>query len=325
MFSGIGLICTHGAFSAIVPLYFEDLQYFVLGAQGFGTAVGMMITPFSMKALLDMYGYTGASICTAAICLQICVCGALLRPAWKPNENIKDHSEQCATLENNIRPISYISMEHKDGKTNHGFAIARLSTSSESCTNKTPDSTNTHKDSDAAPATACRFPTLAMLGNLTFVHSAFGILSCSIVLSTFDTLLYSLAMERGIPHDDTLQFLTYVAIADLICRPSIGTMIDIPRLKPFAGYIYALFIIISGLSNALLWFATSLPWFIILGSIYQAVKGTLMAQIPGLMIHLFGMERLLPSLGMSFVFVGVGMLIGPFLAGKLYVYLGFQN
>ena len=318
------MICTQGAFSAIVPLYFKDLQYFVLGAQGFGKAAGMMITPFSMKALLDMYGYTGASICTAAICLQICVCGALLRPAQKPNENAKDHSEQSATLENNIRPISYISMEHRDGKTNHGFAIARLSITSESCTNKTSDSTNTHTESDAAPATACRFPTLAMLGSLTFVHSAFGILSCSIVIST-ETLLYSLAIERGIPRDDTLQFLTYVAIADLICRPSIGTMIDIPRLKPFAGYIYALFIIISGLSNALLWFATSLPWFIILDSIHQAVKGTLMVQIPGLMTHLFGMERLLPSLGMSFVFMGVGMQIGPFLAGKLYVYLGFQN
>ena len=275
-----------------------------------------------MKTLLDVYGYTGACICTAAICLQICVCGALLRPARKPTENVEDHPKQSASFGNNIRPISYINIGHQDVKIIHDLSIARRPISSESCTNKMSVPTNTNKDTDSSPSTTCRFPTLAMLGNLTFAHSAFGILSYSLVLSIFETLLYSLAIERGIPRIDTLHFLTYVQIIDLICRPLIGIIIDLQRLKPFVGYIYALFIIFSGLCNALLWFATSLPWFIILGSLYQVVKGTLMAQIPGLMTHLFGMERFPPSLGMSLVFHGLGMLIGPFLAGKLYVYLG---
>ena len=319
LISGCGCTWIIGAHSASIPLYFIRLRSIALALTHLGISVGMLISPYFMKELLNEYMYTGTCMITAGVCLQACVCGALLRPVEKVSKDLVS-TETTQLSQDQIKTISYISQQTECGNRNVGFQDDNQSPVMQNISDDiSPKDANSIEDDPSRKVnirTSC-----AILGNPTFILCGLTIFGFASLLSTFESLGYSLANEREISGDDIALFLAVMNVGDIVCRPIIGIVLDIPRVKPFRKYLYAVITILFGLPMGLMYFANSLPVFVVLGLLAYSVKGTIIAQRAGLMIDLFGMKNMLPALGLLYVWFGIGMLVGPLIAGKWYTIL----
>ena len=268
-----------------------------------------------MEALLAEYMYTGTCMICAGVCLQVCVCGALLRPFKELSKDLAS-PESTQQSQDQIITISYISQQRQCGEENLGFQDENQSsvmqTISDDLSPKRATDGQDHRSRKVNIGTSC-----AMLCNFTFIVCCLAIFGFAFHMSTFESLGYALANERQISNDDIALFLAVINIADIACRPTFGIILDIPRVKPFRKYMYAVFTILAGLSIGLMFFANDFPVFAVLGLLAYSVKGTIASQMPGLMIDLFGMKNMLQALGLLYVSFGIGMLVGPIIAGKL--------
>ena len=268
-----------------------------------------------MKGLLDEYMYTGTCMISAGVCLQSCVCGALLRPVKELRSDTQEDMGPAQTTNKKVTTVSYISKERECGKENYAFQDDNQSpvieTTSDDVSKKRTKDEQNHSSHKVNTYRRC-----AMLGNSTFIFCGLTIFGYAGILATFESVGYSLAKERHLSNDDIAFYLSVIEIADIICRPVFGIVLDIPRIKPFLRYIYAGITILNGISLGLMYFANNLPWFTALGAWFCTVKGTIIAQKAGLMIDLFGWENMLSALGMLYVWFGLGMFVGPLIAGK---------
>ena len=304
-----------GAHVASISLYFVRLRFFTLALTHLGLSVGLLISPYFMKALLAEYMYTSTCMISASVYLQVCVCGALLRPFKELSKDLAS-PESTQQTQDQIITISYFSQQRQCGKENLGFqdenqSSVKQNISDDISQNQAIDGQN-HCSRKINIRTSC-----AMSRNLTFILCCLTIFGFACHISTFESLGYALANERQISNDDIALFLAVINIADIACRPTFGIVLDIPRVKPFRKYKYAVFTILAGLSIGLMFFANDFPVFAVLGLLAYTVKGTITAQMPGLMIDLFGMKNMLQALGLLYVWFGIGMLVGPIIAGKL--------
>ena len=177
-----------------------------------------------MKELLDEYMYTGTCIITAGVCLQVCVCGALLRPVKEVSKDLVS-TETTQLSQDQITTISYISQQSECGNKNLGFQDDNQSpvmrNISDDISTKRAISTQDDRHRKINIRTSC-----ALLGNPTFILCGLNIFSFACHLSTFDSVGYSLANERRISGDDIALFLSVINVADIICRPTFGIVLD---------------------------------------------------------------------------------------------------
>jgi len=88
---GLGLIYLPAVVA--VGYYFEKKRALATGISVCGSGVGTFIFAPLTTVLLDAYGWRGANLIFAALCLQCAVCGALMRPLELP-VNVEDEDDE---------------------------------------------------------------------------------------------------------------------------------------------------------------------------------------------------------------------------------------
>lgn len=78
--TGIGSALAYTPSIVLIGLYFEKRRSLANGLTVAGSGVGNFVFPPLMRLMLDHYGLGGALLVMAGLMLNICVCGALLRP-----------------------------------------------------------------------------------------------------------------------------------------------------------------------------------------------------------------------------------------------------
>ena len=309
----MGYLFVYGSHTAIIPLYFNEYRYTALGVIHAGLALGLIISPYSMTALLKEYGYTGASIITAGICLQNCVTGALLWPVKTSKSrllvenDIPEQEEPLAGKEKIEKEEIYEKIAAEDMEET--VVNAKLIDRTDVCDIKNQVNKE-EKDSYKERK------TVLLVKDLSFIVILVTVFTTVLAMSTYNSSVVALATERGISQEHIAMFLTIVCVFDFICRPSFGILFDRPVIKPFVRYLYALLAVTNGLATFLMWFAVSLPGFIAYGTLVFIVSGTLTAQVAGVVSDLFGQKFLLHSLGIVYLAIGTGVTLGPIVTGK---------
>ncbi|XP_038048199.1 monocarboxylate transporter 11-like [Patiria miniata] len=78
---GVGVAMGYGPPIVEMLLYFPTNPALPIGIVGTGAGVGMMLCPPLAEFLIDIYGWRGAMLLFAALNANICVLGALIKPA----------------------------------------------------------------------------------------------------------------------------------------------------------------------------------------------------------------------------------------------------
>ena len=80
-----------------VTYYFEKRRSFATGLAVCGSGIGTFIFAPLAKALLDEYGWKGATLIEAGLLLNCCICGALFRPLeFSKRQQRKPLSDCCS-------------------------------------------------------------------------------------------------------------------------------------------------------------------------------------------------------------------------------------
>jgi hypothetical protein len=95
-----------------VAYYFDKRRSLATGLSVCGTGIGTFTFAPLIELLSDLYGWRGAMMLLGAICLNICVCGALFRPlTFTPEQRLKNHLNAFNRL---VRPVSRLSLPSRN-------------------------------------------------------------------------------------------------------------------------------------------------------------------------------------------------------------------
>ncbi|XP_041373548.1 monocarboxylate transporter 13-like [Gigantopelta aegis] len=82
--TGLSFGAAHLAAITAVTFYFDKFRNVATGVAVTGVGVGTLIFPPLIRALVDVYSWRGAMLLLGAVSLNLCVCGALIRPVDRP-------------------------------------------------------------------------------------------------------------------------------------------------------------------------------------------------------------------------------------------------
>jgi MCP family monocarboxylic acid transporter-like MFS transporter 14 len=110
---GFGLIYVPAIVS--VGYYFDKKRSLAIGIAVCGSGLGTFILSPLNRILFESYGCQGAFLIKAALCLNLCVCGCLMRPVpvepseiYKRNKlNMKEQQQQQVKIINNFSSASH--------------------------------------------------------------------------------------------------------------------------------------------------------------------------------------------------------------------------
>ncbi len=110
---GFGLIYVPAIVS--VGYYFDKKRSLAIGIAVCGSGLGTFILSPLNRILFESYGCQGAFLIKAGLCLNLCVCGCLMRPVpvepseiYKRNKlNMKEQQQQTQKLINNVSSASH--------------------------------------------------------------------------------------------------------------------------------------------------------------------------------------------------------------------------
>ena len=128
--SGVGSALAYTPTIILVGLYFEKRRSLANGLTVAGSGVGNFAFPPLMRLLLDHYGLGGTLLVMAGCMLNVCVCGALLRPlsSYTP----RNHATLLVEgLEKQQAPEK--GEEPKDGRGDARWCSESLGDASDSC------------------------------------------------------------------------------------------------------------------------------------------------------------------------------------------------
>ena len=142
-------------------------------------------------------------------------------------------------------------------------------------------------------------------------------------------LIPAIAKDSGMSESEGAYVLSAVAAGDFAGRLTSGFFFDLPavrrqRYRPFSASMLFMAVTIT------LWpFITSFVVVMINAVFFGFFLGVNVAQRTTIICDLFGVDRLSSATGMSVAAMGIGVLIGPFIAGKkhfrhIMVYSGFS-
>ncbi|XP_064639573.1 monocarboxylate transporter 13-like [Lineus longissimus] len=87
---GFGLALVYIPMLTVPLYYFKERPSLVIGIASTGIGVGGMVLPTILKYLIEAYSWRGVAIIMSATMLNICVCGAVVRPLQEAEENRPD-------------------------------------------------------------------------------------------------------------------------------------------------------------------------------------------------------------------------------------------
>ena len=125
-------------------------------------------------------------------------------------------------------------------------------------------------------------------------------------------------MVKQIGEDDMrAAYLVVIAGAsDGFARICSGIVLDLKRVKPYRVMIYNIVMYIVGAVSFIVILTKSYVQLCIVCGFYGLLIGTYISQKSVIIVDLLGAEKLINSFGIMICFQGIGMLVGPPLAGN---------
>ncbi|XP_024858446.1 monocarboxylate transporter 6 isoform X2 [Kryptolebias marmoratus] len=282
--TGLGFCFSVQPGVTILGHYFVRRRAFANAMSSTGTALGLCILPFLGNYLHTEFGWRGSFLILGAILLNLCVCGAVMRPLQPTKlrgRPLMDHKPPPAGQETEQTP-------KRKARAVWKYVVASLSKHmafDQLCNNRR----------------YCVYATGITLMMLGFVVP----------------LLYLVpyATSNNMEPSRAALLLSIMGIINVIVRPLFGIIFNMAWFKGRHIYVFSLALLVNGLSNIICCTGASFPVLVMYVATYglsMSVVGSLMFTV---LMDIVEMSRFPSALGLLAVMESVTLLTGPPLAG----------
>ncbi|KAJ8304559.1 hypothetical protein KUTeg_018142 [Tegillarca granosa] len=282
--SGVGRAFSYCPAITIIGLYFKDKSGFPVGLASSGSGFGTLIFPFIVEWAFKTYGFTGALIILGGTVLNICVLGSLFTPIRRKRKLVQLSGSQEMQPENKNKYNRFTSV-----------VFNRRFTTKTSVKEKK------------------KMFNLKILKNSTFTLFCCGLgISCGNRVFHF---LPSMVRQKGINDLQTTSLLSISGVFETISRILSGIVFDTNGFKTRRMIIYNGLMYLLGIVTLTLPYLNDYITYAVICAVSGAVMGAIASQKTVIIIDILGPEHICDANGILTFFRGIGVLVGPPIAG----------
>ncbi|XP_048854535.1 monocarboxylate transporter 5 isoform X2 [Brienomyrus brachyistius] len=337
---GLGFALLYQASSVVIANYFRKrlATAYSIGRSGMGLTFAL--APFS-QLLLDQYAWRGALLILGGLMLHLVASGMLLRPAiMKPHSspsscrNHDDMKTNGFVTSASSSGTQAFEKPLSDPNTLLTSEQAKLVTHNISATVSFSRSEEVFLEQNGRPlamenASQCNngskkfMKKMKVLDFSLLKNPFFCIFTWSVVFSQLAYFipyfhLSARARNLGIDPMDASFIISVAGITETVAQLGSGWLADKKLLHEY--HYHKTYLILCGLINLLSPLATNYVQLMVYAVFFAVFCGGYMALMLPVLVDLVGVDKVNNSMGFSMLFVGLGCLTGPPLAGFLYDY-----
>ncbi|CAH1237914.1 SLC16A4 [Branchiostoma lanceolatum] len=280
---------------AMLGRYFDKRRALVNGIALSGSGATFALAPIC-QLLEQEYGWRGALLLLGGVTLNLCVSGALLRPIVLAADVVsRDPSPHHTPIE----PGKQLSIG-----------------TSEDCRQQNDLERNNKNERESFSRTHRKHFDVTLLKKRRFL-----LFATADLLSSFSYLIpyvhvVPCARTRGIDETKAPFLLSVAGITEVLARVFSGWFSDLKIISKL--HVYMIFIALNALACFLFPLATSYPALLAYSVAMGTCTGGFRALIMPLVADTVGVVRMPNAFGLTLVCEGIGILLGPPVAGWLY-------
>lgn len=284
--TGFGYALTWTPTVTMLGWYFDKRRPVANALASTGECILTFILTPSFQFMVDQYSWRGAMLILGALQLNLCLCGALLRP-------LNRHVPPKELVEEKEHELELFSQPHIDSRSS----------------NNRSDS----KKSDPLKVKIIRYVDYTLIANARFmVYSMFGVFAA---LGFFAPSLFLVpyARSQGVEEYQAAALMSISAVLDLLGRVLFGWVANLRLVETVHQLIVT--VILLGIVLLLCPLATTFTQLALFSAGYGLVFGATVAIHITVLAEVVGVERLGSALGFFMLIRSSGGLLGPPFAG----------
>lgn len=357
--AGIGFGLSYSPFIVMVGHHFEKRRSLAMGIAVSGSGFGSFIFPNIIRLMLDVYKIDEVILILAGVMMHVCICGSLIRPLKyyrkhsqslitserQTQENMETLLSQTVTADKNNDDNNILSEDLKTHKTKsrmntlvHADSITpgslgdiiiipveessndnqNLDSDKICCTHvrKFSNCIKTKGDSRENNVNSCI--DCSLLLDPVFLIYGFALLFSSFGYMNIFIIIPSHAENLGMEKSHGAFLVSLIGLTDIFGRLFFGWFAD---LKLFSRqYIFFMSLFLCSITIGLIPFIYSYSGLAVLCCFTGLFAGAYIALVPVVLVDVLGLDKLSNSIGLSLLFVSLGMLLGPPAIGKYFVF-----
>ncbi|KAL1256998.1 hypothetical protein QQF64_012543 [Cirrhinus molitorella] len=283
--TGFGYALTWTPTVTMLGWYFEKRRPVANALASTGECMLTFILTPSFQFMVDQYSWRGAMLILGALQLNLCLCGALLKPLYR-------HVPPKVLAEEKEHELELLTQPHIDSKSS-----------------ERSDS----KKTDPLKVKIIHYVDYTLIANARFmVYSMFGVFAA---LGFFAPSLFLVpyARSQGVEEYQAAALMSISAVLDLLGRVLFGWVANLRLVKTVHQLIVT--VVLLGIVLLFCPLATTFTQLALFSAGYGLVFGATVAIHITVLAEVVGVERLGSALGFFMLIRSSGGLLGPPLAG----------
>lgn len=284
--TGLGFALCYSPAIAMVGKYFSRRKALAYGVAMSGSGIGTFILAPVVQLLIEQFSWRGALLILGGFVLNLCVCGALMRPITLREDCLDpEQSPACQT--------------RKQG-----------------CKQAAPHSEPAEEWLPSCPCCSLQ-QEYAFLLIPDFVVLAISVLFMAYGCSPLFVYLVPYALSVGVSHQQAAFLMSILGVIDIIGNVTFGWLTDRRCLKNYQCVCYLFAVGLDGLCYLCLPTLQSLPLLVPFACTFGYFDGAYVTLIPVVTAEIVGTISLSSALGVVYFLHAVPYLVSPPVAGWL--------
>ncbi|XP_033732417.1 monocarboxylate transporter 12-like [Pecten maximus] len=294
---GVGRLFAYAPSVIIVGEYFNKKRGVAVGMATCGVGFGSLFFPTMIEMFFKVYGYFGSFLLLAGVMLNLAISGCLFRPLWLHTQMAANQvrGRQLKDLESGTELL-----EQKSNTNKPKQAENRLSVSSRKSKTKTK-----------------KFIDLSLLKDFRFLCFCVAILLFTASFQIAFVFIPPYAKSKGMSDLQASYAVSIAGIFDGIGRILSGIVLDLKHVKKYRIYLYNIVMFFIGLTSFIVPNIDTFGPLSVMCGVYGLLVGAYMSQKSVIIVDILGVDNLSSSFGLLICFQGIGMFIGPPIAGAM--------
>ncbi|XP_013878784.1 monocarboxylate transporter 12-B [Austrofundulus limnaeus] len=306
--TGLGFALCYTPAIAMVSCYFRRRKALAYGIAMSGSGIGTFVLAPAVQLLIDLLSWRGALLVLSAFVANLCVCGALLRPNTKQEEE----------MENKGRETCGERQQGDDLSQEAEFSI------------KFKDSENRNKEPSLLPLPpsnakrTCCFSSCFLSSkeyHFLLLPDFLGLAVSFLFLASGCSLpfvyLVPYALSCGVSHQNAALLMSILGVIDILGNITFGWLTDQRCLKPHRLTCYIVALVMEGLCCLFMPLLSSFPLLVSFAVLYGYFDGAYVALIPVVTSDVVGVQYLSVALGVVYFLHAIPYLVSPPAGGWL--------
>jgi len=156
-----------------------------------------------------------------------------------------------------------------------------------------------------------------------FLCFCIAILLFTVAFQSAFVIIPAYAKQNGMDDLHASYLIAFAGGFDGIGRICSGIILDLKSVKKYRIFIYNAIMVLVGSVSFIIPSLHTFKHLAILCSFYGLLVGTYISQKSVIIVDILGIKKLVNSFGMLICFQGIGMFLGPPIAGDYYFILTF--